>query len=162
TVIAILWRPLSRSCRTYVSPVFRLPGCQTPHKQFFISEKAISTKPFLTLASIIIIGHGSYSLAQPNGDVLLEEVMVTAQKRSQNIRDIGVTMSALDAGQLRLLAVETLPDLANTLSNVQLFQDYGGNGLAIWVIRGVGLQDFNANNTTTAAIYVDDVYQVSS
>src|SRR5690606_37621182 len=42
------------------------------------------------------------------------------------------------------------------------FQDYGGNGLPIWVIRGVGLQDFNANNTTTAAIYVDEVYQVSS
>ncbi len=31
-----------------------------------------------------------------------------------------------------------------------------------WVIRGVGLQDFNANNSTTVAVYIDEVYQVSS
>ena len=40
--------------------------------------------------------------------------------------------------------------------------DERGSGQPTWVIRGVGLADFNANNTPTAAIYYDEFYLTSN
>jgi len=92
----------------------------------------------------------------------MEEIVVTANKREQDIQQLGLTMSALDADQLRALNLQSLPDITTAIPNVELFEDYGGHGLPVWVIRGVGLQDFNANNTPTAAVYLDEVYQAST
>ncbi len=138
-------------------------GCkmEVPAAHLF-TRPHISTKSKSLLAVAVIIGNGSHLHAQPVAGNLIEEVIVTAQKREQNIQDVGITMSALSSEQIKLRALQTLPDITNSISNVQLFEDYGGHGLPTWVIRGVGLQDFNANNTSTAAVYVDEVYQVSS
>lgn len=107
-----------------------------------------------------MIGVSTHLQAQPVAAI--EEVIVTAQKREQNIQDVGVTMSALTSEQMKQRALQTLPDVTNSISNVQLFEDYGGHGMPTWVIRGVGLQDFNANNNSPAAVFVDEVYQVSN
>ena len=100
--------------------------------------------------------------AQPAGAGLVEEIIVTAQKRAESIQDVGITMAAFDFDDIRRASLQDLSEVPQLVSNVELFGDYGGGGLPTWVIRGVGLQDFNANNTPTAAIYVDDVYQTST
>src|SRR5690606_25897055 len=87
--------------------------------------------------------------------------MVTAQKRERNAQELGVSLNVLDDEMLRSLALFNLPDVAAHIPNVQLFEDFGGAGIPTWVIRGVGLQDFNTNNTPTAGVYVDEVYQTS-
>lgn len=97
--------------------------------------------------------------AQETGITASEEIIVTARKREQNVRSIGLTMTTLDQEAILSLSADDLPDLTDRLANVELFDDYGGHGLPTWVIRGVGLQDFNANNTPTAAVYLDEVYQ---
>jgi iron complex outermembrane recepter protein len=91
----------------------------------------------------------------------LEEVIVTAQKRSENLQDVGIAVDSFHAEDLRELGLHSLGEVTKFASNVQLFDAYG-SGQPTWVIRGVGLQDFNANNTPTAAIYVDDVYLTSN
>jgi len=110
---------------------------------------------------ILALGPGVV-LAQGLAPAQLEEITVTARKREQSLQDVGITMAALGAAQLRALNAQSLPDLTAALPNVELFEDYGGHGLPVWVIRGVGLQDFNANNTPAAAVFVDEVYQASS
>src|SRR5687767_13289412 len=127
---------------------------------FFSAKPRISTKSRSLLAFAIMVANGSHLQAQILTGNSIEEVIVTAQKREQNIQDIGITMSALTSEQIKQRALQTLPDVTSSISNIQLFEDYGGHGLPTWVIRGVGLQDFNANNTSTAAVYVDEVYQV--
>ena len=92
----------------------------------------------------------------------IEEVIVSATRRDANSQRVGISLTALDREQLQRPVARSLPDLAESLPNVELFDDYGGHGMPVWVIRGVGLQDFNANNTPTAAVYVDEVYQSSS
>jgi iron complex outermembrane receptor protein len=91
----------------------------------------------------------------------LEEIVVTAQKRVEDIQSVGIAISAFSASDLRELGANSLRDLPQFTPNVALFDEYG-TGQPTWVIRGVGLTDFNANNTPTAAIYVDDVYMTSN
>lgn len=92
----------------------------------------------------------------------LEEVVVTAKKRSENIQDVGLAISAFGGDKLKEMGVNDLSDLPKSIPNVDLYDAYGGGMLPVWEIRGVGLQDFNANNTPASAVYVDEVYQVSS
>ncbi len=90
----------------------------------------------------------------------LEEIMVTATKRAENIQDVGVAVIAYSADDLRERGVDNIASLAETMPGVKLLESTGG-GVPVVIIRGVGLQDFRINNTPTAAIYVDEVYQTS-
>lgn len=92
---------------------------------------------------------------------VLEEVTVTAQKREQLAQDIPIAIAAFSQEELRNLGVHSLDQVPNFIPNVQLFDEYG-TGQPTWVIRGVGLADWSANNTPAAAIYVDDVYLTSN
>ncbi|MFO1466735.1 MAG: TonB-dependent receptor [Steroidobacteraceae bacterium] len=94
-------------------------------------------------------------------ETTLEEVVVTAQKRTEDLQRVGISVSAFRAEDLRDLGANSLSDVIKFVSDVQLYDEYG-SGQPTWVIRGVGLQDFNANNTPTAAIYIDDVYITSN
>ena len=91
----------------------------------------------------------------------LEEIVVTAQKRTEDLQKVGIAISAYTAEELHNLGARSLRDVTAITPNVTLFDEYG-SGQPTWVIRGVGLADFNANNTPTAAIYVDDVYMTSN
>lgn len=91
----------------------------------------------------------------------LEEIVVTAQKREQNLQDIPIAVSAFTSEQLQSLNTDNLQELTEHIAGAELFDDRG-SGQPTWVIRGVGLADFNANNTPTAAIYYDEYYLTSN
>ena len=96
-----------------------------------------------------------------HGQATLEEVIVTAQKRAESLQDVPIAITAFGQQDLRNLSVANLQDLTESVSAVELF-DERGSGQPTWVIRGVGLADFNANNTPTAAIYYDEFYLSSN
>jgi iron complex outermembrane recepter protein len=93
---------------------------------------------------------------------LLDEILVTARKRPESVQQVGMAIEVVDAQTIRNLNLQNLPAIAPFIANVELFEDYSGASIPTWVIRGVGLQDFNTNNTPTAAIYVDEVYQTAT
>lgn len=95
------------------------------------------------------------AIAQP------DQLVVTAQKREQNIQDVPIAISTFVSETLHELDITSLQDVTNIMPNVELFDDRGA-GQPTWVIRGAGLADFNSNNTPTAAIYTDEVYLVSN
>ena len=99
---------------------------------------------------------------QSESSTVLQEVIVLAPKRASDVQQTGISMSVIDRDSIEAMSVHHLPDLATHIANVELFEDFPGAGIPTWVIRGVGLQDFNSNNTPTAAIYVDEVYQTST
>jgi iron complex outermembrane receptor protein len=92
----------------------------------------------------------------------LDEVQVTAKKRSQSALDVDIAINAFDPDVLQTLNFRALPDAAALAENVALFEDFSGAAIPTWVIRGVGVQDYNTNNTPTAAVYFDGSYQVST
>lgn len=93
---------------------------------------------------------------------LPELVTVLARKRSETLQKVDISMDVISADTMRSLKLDYLPQLAELSENVAMFEDMPGAGIPTWVIRGVGLQDFNTNNTPTASVFLDGAYQVST
>lgn len=94
-------------------------------------------------------------------DISLDEIIVTAQRRAQNLQEVPVAVSAFNSDALKDMGATSVDQVGALIPNVQVQNDKGG-GAPTWVIRGVALFDFNANNNPATAIYVDDIYQSSS
>lgn len=89
---------------------------------------------------------------------VLEEVIVTAQKRDQNLQDVGVSVTAMTGEAVEALGFTNSTDLAAQVPGLNIGTPVGeGNNPSI-VLRGVGLNDFNDNNEGPVAVYKDDVY----
>jgi iron complex outermembrane receptor protein len=90
----------------------------------------------------------------------LQEVVVTAQRRSENLQDVPITVQAISGAQLSQLNVVSFNDLMKYTPNVT----FSGNGPGTGNIfmRGLGLVGSgNQSQSTTApfpnvALYLDD------
>lgn len=107
----------------------------------------------------LLVAAPSIVLAQAAG---VDEVIVTARKRSERISDVAMSLNVIGGNTIERLHVRNLADLAPLAHNVAMFEDFPGAGIPTWIIRGVGLQDFNSNNTPAAAVYADGIYQVAT
>ena len=87
---------------------------------------------------------------------LLEEVVVTAQKREQAVTDVSQSVSALTSDTLRTLGVSEIRDLDSFVPNLDIKLASVGTNPVI-TVRGVGLNNFNSNNNPTVGVYVDEV-----
>lgn len=90
-------------------------------------------------------------------DSPFEQILVTAQKRTEVSTDVGATLSVLDAKTLERVNTEELSDLTRFTPNFDIAET---NNPAIYM-RGVGISDFNTNNNGPIAVYVDEVYRSS-
>jgi len=91
---------------------------------------------------------------------VLEEVIVTAQKREQSISDIGVSATAFAGEQLRELGVDQPVDLGAMTPGLITVNATSGS-TPVFAIRGIGLDDFGANNTSGVGVYVDEIFASS-
>jgi len=91
---------------------------------------------------------------------VLEEVVVTANKRAQSTQDIGVAVSAFNGNDVNDLNLETPTDLAAQTPGLSTTNGTSG-GTPIFAIRGIGLDDFNINNSSGTGVYVDEVFASS-
>ena len=89
---------------------------------------------------------------------VLEEVIVTAQKREESMQDIGVSVTAFSGDMVRQLGLTNSTDIAAQTPGLNIGTPVGeGNNPSI-TLRGVGLNDFNDNNEGPVALYKDEVY----
>jgi len=86
---------------------------------------------------------------------MLEEVIVTAQKREQNLQDVPISVAAFSGDMLEKLGMQDPTDVAKQVPNVQ-FNDQGTTPQ--FNIRGVQLNDFGDGNEAPVGFYVDEVY----
>jgi iron complex outermembrane receptor protein len=90
----------------------------------------------------------------------IEEITVTAQKRAQSLSDVGIAVTAFSGESIRELNMEQPIDVARQTPGLTIKNTYGVTNPVV-AIRGVGLNDFNANNSSPAALYIDEVYLTS-
>lgn len=91
----------------------------------------------------------------------VEAIVVTAQKRTENVQDVPISINALDGETLKELGVKSSDEIAEFMSNLQIGLPEGKGNQPIIAIRGVGLNDFNSNNAGPNGVYVDEVYMSS-
>jgi iron complex outermembrane receptor protein len=94
--------------------------------------------------------------ANPGG---LEEIIVTATKRNENLQDVPVAVSAISSTALQNQGVFETSDLNHAAPNLQVSSPYGQQQ-PNFSLRGVGVgTEFNANAASPVGVYVDEVYQ---
>lgn len=89
---------------------------------------------------------------------MLEEVIVTARKRQENMQETPVAVTALDATTLRDAGVRNLADLNQLAPNIEVSSANGNAPLANIYIRGVGQRNSGVNIDSGVGIYMDGVY----
>lgn len=100
------------------------------------------------------------AIAQDSDDngLQIEEITVTARKRSESLQDVPVAVSAFDGQALTDLGIDDITDLQQRLPNTTLQVSRGTSSTLTAYIRGVGQQDPLWGFEPGVGIYVDDVY----
>ena len=87
---------------------------------------------------------------------VVEEVIVTAQRREQSLEEVPVAVSAFSAATLQRAGISDASDL------VGLTPGFNGSMVSssqpILSMRGVGSNDFTIGNDPALGVYVDEVY----
>jgi iron complex outermembrane receptor protein len=88
----------------------------------------------------------------------IEEIVVTAQRREQDLQDVAIAVSAFSGENLRERGIVQSNRIGAQIPNLAIGTNGGPDGTPSVVIRGVGLSDFSDANSGPIGIYVDDVY----
>ncbi|MGE0115060.1 MAG: TonB-dependent receptor [Steroidobacteraceae bacterium] len=91
----------------------------------------------------------------------MEEIVVTAQFRAENVQDTPIAITAMDAATLERRGIESVTDMAASAPNVQLKESYGIYSGTTAYIRGIGQFDSQIAIEPGVAIYLDDVYHAT-
>jgi iron complex outermembrane receptor protein len=90
---------------------------------------------------------------------LLEEVIVTAQKKEQSQQDVGVSVTAFTEHQLSALGWDNSLDVAAQTPGLVTTSNTGDTAnIALFSIRGVSQLDFAEGQEAPVALYRDEVY----
>ena len=99
-----------------------------------------------------------HGMARPPGARRhLREIIVTATRRAEPAQDVGMALTAVsgqEAQSLRLQQPLDLSILDPSLSTMNAQTD----STPLFLLRGIGLDDFNNNNSSGVGIYVDGVF----
>lgn len=116
----------------------------------------------LSTALLSALGGSGLAFAQAQEDdvdaTLLEEVVVTAQRREQTLQEVPMAISAFSGEDLEYLQADNLDSLQGAVPNLNLVQGRGSSSSANVFIRGVGQPDALQTFDPAVGIYVDDVY----
>ena len=90
---------------------------------------------------------------------VLDEIVVTAQKREQSLQEVPIAMSAFSADQLQRAGVNDIRDLMTLSPSLMMTSSAGEAAGAVARIRGIGTTGDNAGLESSVAVFVDGVYR---
>lgn len=95
-------------------------------------------------------------------DERFDVIMVTAQKRAEDIQDVPISVTAIGGERLADLQVTTLQALQGSVPNVQIDNFANTPQSAVFTIRGIGVIEPDPYAGNTVSIVVDGVPQFFS
>jgi iron complex outermembrane recepter protein len=112
-----------------------------PHSQLFRALAAVG----LTVSPMLVQSQ------------VIEEVVVTAQRRSASVQDTPVAITGLSSDALGKLGFESANDISAQVPNMQVSGPYG-EVQPIFAIRGVSMSDYSSNQASPIGVYTDEAY----
>src|SRR6185369_13577674 len=88
-----------------------------------------------------------------------EQVVVTAQRREQNLQDVGISVTALGGESLADLNINTATDLVRAVPSLKM--NAYSSSQVVFNIRGVSQNDYGDQQEPPVAVYQDDSYSSS-
>ncbi len=89
---------------------------------------------------------------------VLEEIVVTSQRRAENLQEVPLAISAFRTEDLQKFGFSTPEALALQTPSLTIKGSQGETKPNVF-LRGVGTNDFNATATSAVGFYTDQVYQ---
>ncbi len=128
------------------------------HSNLYIKRSGISL-----LSLSVAMMSGSLAFAQDSGTASagqLDEIIVTARRKSENLQSAPVTVSAFNQNSLENLGVDNNIDIGRFTPNVVFDSTSSFAGVDTFqaFIRGVGQTDFALNTDPGVGLYIDGVY----
>jgi outer membrane receptor protein involved in Fe transport len=108
------------------------------------------------LATSMLTALAAPAAAQQASSTMLDEVVITAQKRSENLQDVPISVQALGTERLDALQVSDMTDFARFLPNVTI--QTGAPGFSNIYMRGVASGE-NSNHSgplPSVGVYLDE------
>jgi iron complex outermembrane receptor protein len=110
-----------------------------------------------TIAGAMLAAPAAYAQAQPQDNYQLEDIVVTAQKRSQNVQDTPLSVTAVSGDTLASQGINSVQELNRIDPALQIGQ---ATGTVTTFIRGIGNPVTTSGNEASVPVYIDDVYFV--
>lgn len=86
---------------------------------------------------------------------MIENIVVTAQKREQSLQDIGMSVTALSGEALANKRISSLADIALAVPGLEFTQSTSNT--PVYTLRGVGFYDASLASYPDVATYIDQV-----
>lgn len=117
----------------------------------------IKKKPLaiaVSMATAALVPQGAYAEEK----IALEEVVITAQKREQNLQDTPIAVSSFNAEALEQQGIDDIEDVSQYTPNVQIAESPGGSTGATIGIRGSITVNPVVTIDTNVGLYMDGVF----
>jgi iron complex outermembrane receptor protein len=107
-----------------------------------------------------VFGPASTAFPQVNdGEAIskyaIDEIVVTAQKRAQNVQDVPISMNVVSQQQLEDFNISTIESLQSWIPNLFISKTNANNGM---YLRGFGSAPNNPGFDQTVSVYIDGIY----
>jgi iron complex outermembrane receptor protein len=116
---------------------------------------AVRSASPLAVAAALVAAPG---FAQGAADKVADdgEIVVTAQKREQNLQDVPISITAFSAEQVRERGLTKPLDIGFQVPGITA-KSVNGDSSPLFTVRGIGVTDFTVGNNSPTSIYVDQV-----
>src|ERR1700692_3706901 len=85
----------------------------------------------------------------------IQEITVTANKRSESLSKVGATITAISGQELQERRIESLSDLADSIPGLNFAPTF--TNTPIYTLRGVGFNESSIGVYPAVSIYIDQV-----
>lgn len=121
-----------------------------------IVRRLAVTTTFCAFGLVLAEGvRGQTPPAQAEAAPSLSEIVVTAQRRREDLQKVPLSVTAVTADSLEKSGITSTSELLNVVPGLTINPQVKGG---VPFVRGVGSQDTNAGNETAVAMYVDGAY----
>ena len=98
-----------------------------------------------------------FAVAQES-TVVLEEIVVTAQKREESLADVGIAVDVISGDRLREAGALSLIEVGRFSPGLNIQTPFGEFGYPLIAIRGVNTDGFIETLPQSTGVYADGVY----
>ena len=109
----------------------------------------------VALSSLLITGVGAPTVAAQT-DTSIDEIIVTATKRDERLRDVPMAISVLGEDALEIAGITDSQGIADTIPGMT-FSTAGNNINPSFIVRGIGTLLNQDDLTSPVAVYLDEM-----
>lgn len=88
----------------------------------------------------------------------IEEIVVTARRRAENMQEIPVSVTAFTASDIAEIGVTDISHISELTPNLVILPNSGGNDGALICMRGLCRTDFTITEDPMVGVYLDGIY----